>query len=49
MHGSGLWAQEVRPDSILQNAYGMGLFTGGLGFLQGAMRIGCAIVPSGLE
>ena len=43
----GLWAQEVRPDSILQNAYGMGLFTGGLGFLQGAMRIGCAIVPSG--
>jgi phenylacetate-CoA ligase len=43
----GLWAQEVRPDTILQNAYGMGLFTGGLGFLQGAMRIGCAIVPSG--
>jgi phenylacetate-CoA ligase len=43
----GLWAQTVRPDSILQNAYGMGLFTGGLGFLQGAMRIGCAVVPSG--
>jgi len=43
----GLWAQEVRPDSVFQNAYGMGLFTGGLGFLQGAMRIGCAIVPSG--
>lgn len=43
----GLWAQEVRPDSIAQNAYGMGLFTGGLGFLQGAMRIGCAVVPSG--
>lgn len=43
----GLWAQEVRPDTILQNAYGMGLFTGGLGFLQGAMKIGCAIVPSG--
>jgi phenylacetate-CoA ligase len=43
----GLWAQEVRTDSILQNAYGMGLFTGGLGFLQGAMRIGCAVVPSG--
>jgi phenylacetate-CoA ligase len=43
----GLWAQEVRPDSILQNAYGMGLFTGGLGFLQGAIRIGCAVVPSG--
>ncbi|MEW6350772.1 MAG: phenylacetate--CoA ligase [Thermodesulfobacteriota bacterium] len=43
----GLWAQEVRTDSVLQNAYGMGLFTGGLGFLQGAMRIGCAVVPSG--
>ncbi len=43
----GLWAQEVRTDSVLQNAYGMGLFTGGLGFLQGAMRIGCTVVPSG--
>jgi len=43
----GLWAQELRPDSIAQNAYGMGLFTGGLGFLQGAMKIGCAVVPSG--
>jgi phenylacetate-CoA ligase len=42
-----LWAQELRPDSIAQNAYGMGLFTGGLGFLQGAMRIGCAVIPSG--
>ncbi|MEI7450182.1 MAG: phenylacetate--CoA ligase [Desulfomonile sp.] len=43
----GLWAQELRPDSIAQNAYGMGLFTGGLGFLQGAMRIGCALIPAG--
>ncbi len=43
----GLWAQELRPDSILQNAFGMGLFTGGLGFLQGAIRIGCAVIPSG--
>jgi phenylacetate-CoA ligase len=43
----GLWAQEVRPETIYQNAYGMGLFTGGLGFLQGAMRIGCAVIPSG--
>jgi len=43
----GLWGQQVRPDSVLQNAYGMGLFTGGLGFLQGAMRIGCTVVPSG--
>lgn len=43
----GLWAQELRPESVAQNAYGMGLFTGGLGFLQGAMRIGCALIPSG--
>ncbi len=42
-----LWAQEVRPDSILQNAFGMGLFTGGLGMVQGAVKIGCALVPSG--
>ena len=43
----GLWAQELRPDGVLQNAFGMGLFTGGLGFLQGAMRLGCAVIPSG--
>ncbi len=42
-----LWAQEVRPDSVFQNANGMGLFTGGMGFFQGAMRIGCSIIPSG--
>ncbi len=42
-----LWAQEVRTDSVLQNAFGMGLFTGGLGVLQGAMRLGCAVVPTG--
>ncbi len=42
-----LWAQELRPESIAQNAYGMGLFTGGLGFLQGAIRIGSAVVPAG--
>jgi len=43
----GLWAQELRPESIAQNAYGMGLFTGGLGFLQGAIRVGAAVVPAG--
>ncbi|MCK7504762.1 MAG: hypothetical protein MZV70_12210 [Desulfobacterales bacterium] len=30
-----LWAAGVRPDDIAQNAYGHGLFTGGLGFHQG--------------
>ncbi len=40
------WAQGVRKSDIFQNAYGYGLFTGGLGFHQAAMRIGCAVVPT---
>ena len=40
------WAQGVRSDDIFQNAYGYGLFTGGLGFHQGALKIGCAVVPT---
>jgi phenylacetate-CoA ligase len=35
----------VRPGMVLQNAYGYGLFTGGLGFHQGAERLGCLVVP----
>ncbi len=30
---------------ILHNAYGYGLFTGGLGLHDGAQRLGCAVVP----
>jgi phenylacetate-CoA ligase len=30
---------------ILHNAYGYGLFTGGLGFHYGAERLGCTVVP----
>lgn len=41
-----LWAAGVRPEDIVQNAYGHGLFTGGLGFHQGAMRVGSTIVPT---
>ncbi len=41
-----LWAAGVRPDDIAQNAYGHGLFTGGLGFHQGLGRIGCTVVPT---
>jgi len=41
-----LWAAGVRPEDIAQNAYGHGLFTGGLGFHQGAGRIGCTVVPT---
>jgi phenylacetate-CoA ligase len=41
-----LWAAGVRKEDIFQNAYGYGLFTGGLGFHQGANLIGCAVVPT---
>ncbi|OQY60686.1 MAG: phenylacetate--CoA ligase [Desulfobacteraceae bacterium 4572_88] len=41
-----LWAAGVRQDDVVQNAYGYGLFTGGLGFHQGISRIGCAEVPT---
>ncbi len=41
-----LWAAGVRPGDIVQNAYGHGLFTGGLGFHQGASRIGSTVVPT---
>ena len=40
------WAQGMRKSDVFQNAYGYGLFTGGLGFHQGAQAIGCAIVPT---
>ena len=35
----------VRPGMVVHNAYGYGLFTGGLGFHQGAERLGCTVVP----
>ncbi len=31
---------------IIHNAYGYGLFTGGLGLHGGAQRLGCAVVPA---
>ena len=39
-------AAGVRSNDIVQNAYGYGLFTGGLGFHQGASKIGAAVVPT---
>ncbi|HWA91705.1 MAG TPA: AMP-binding protein [Rhizomicrobium sp.] len=36
----------VRPGDLLHNAYGYGLFTGGLGFHGGAEKLGCAVVPA---
>jgi phenylacetate-CoA ligase len=35
----------VRPGMIVHNAYGYGLFTGGLGFHHGAELLGCTVVP----
>jgi phenylacetate-CoA ligase len=39
------WAYGVRKEDIVQNAYGHGLFTGGLGVHQGISRLGCTVVP----
>jgi phenylacetate-CoA ligase len=35
----------ARPGDIIHNAYGYGLFTGGLGAHYGAERLGCTVVP----
>jgi phenylacetate-CoA ligase len=35
----------VRPGMVVHNAYGYGLFTGGLGFHQGGERLGATVVP----
>ncbi len=36
----------VNRNDIIQNAYGYGLFTGGLGFHYGALKIGATVVPA---
>ncbi len=40
-----LAAMGARPTDIVHNAYGYGLFTGGLGAHYGAERLGCTVVP----
>jgi phenylacetate-CoA ligase len=40
-----LRAAGVRPGMMVHNAYGYGLFTGGLGAHYGAERLGCTVVP----
>jgi phenylacetate-CoA ligase len=47
---AGLMARSIRaaggrPGDVLHNAYGYGLFTGGLGAHYGAERLGCTVVP----
>jgi len=38
-------AAGVTKEDVVQNAYGYGLFTGGLGFHYGAEAIGAAVIP----
>jgi len=42
-----LYAAGVRPGDVVQNAYGYGLFTGGLGFHDGIEELGATVVPTG--
>ncbi|MFB6297744.1 MAG: phenylacetate--CoA ligase PaaK [Salinirussus sp.] len=39
-------ASGIEPGDTVQNAYGYGLFTGGLGFHEGAETLGAAVVPT---
>jgi phenylacetate-coenzyme A ligase PaaK-like adenylate-forming protein len=45
MCARALAAAGARPSSIVHNAYGYGLFTGGLGLHQGAIELGATVVP----
>jgi phenylacetate-CoA ligase len=40
-----LVAGGARPGDVVHNAYGYGLFTGGLGIHYGAEKLGCTVVP----
>ncbi|MBI3368268.1 MAG: phenylacetate--CoA ligase, partial [Burkholderiales bacterium] len=40
-----LYCAGARRGDVLHNAYGYGLFTGGLGFHYGAEALGCAVIP----
>ena len=46
MCARALVAAGATPASVVHNAYGYGLFTGGLGFHQGAVELGAAVVPA---
>jgi len=45
MCARALAAAGAAPGSLVHNAYGYGLFTGGLGIHQGAVELGAAVVP----
>jgi len=42
-----LAAVGVTPNDVVQNCYGYGLFTGGLGFHYGAEALGATVIPTG--
>ncbi|MFT4922718.1 MAG: phenylacetate-CoA ligase [Haloarculaceae archaeon] len=42
-----LAAAGIEPGDTVQNAYGYGLFTGGLGFHDAVERLGATVVPTG--
>ncbi|WP_227354482.1 phenylacetate--CoA ligase PaaK [Haladaptatus salinisoli] len=42
-----LAAAGVEPGHVVQNAYGYGLFTGGLGFHDGVEELGACVIPVG--
>jgi phenylacetate-coenzyme A ligase PaaK-like adenylate-forming protein len=46
MCARALAAAGAGPGSIVHNAYGYGLFTGGIGFHQGAVEVGATVVPA---
>ena len=46
MCARALAAAGAGPGSIIHNAYGYGLFTGGLGIHQGAIELGATVVPA---
>ncbi len=45
MIARSLYASGVRPGWTVHNAYGYGLFTGGLGAHAGIERLGCTVIP----
>jgi phenylacetate-CoA ligase len=40
-----MYVAGTRPGDVVHNAYGYGLFTGGLGAHYGGERLGCTVVP----
>jgi phenylacetate-CoA ligase len=46
MCARALAAAGATADSVVHNAYGYGLFTGGLGIHQGAIELGATVIPA---